>query len=117
MVNLDLIDAVSFSKGCYPGQEVVARTHYLGKIKRRCYLFSAASNNIKVGDPVYHPDYDEACGLVVDSYATAPNNSFALISVQVKTLNTPQLHIKTQDDQTIALQKEEMPYIVDTETK
>ncbi len=112
MVNLDLIDAVSFSKGCYPGQEVVARTHYLGKVKRRCYLFSATSNNIKVGDPVYHPDYDEACGLVVDSYATASNDSLALISVQVKALNAPHLHIKTQDNQTIALQTEEMPYSV-----
>ena len=117
MVNLDLIDAVSFSKGCYPGQEVIARTHYLGKIKRRCYLFSAASNNIKVGDPVYHTDYSEACGLVVDIYATAADDSLALISLQVKTLNTPQLYIKTQDDQTITLQTEEMPYIVDTETK
>ena len=112
MVNLDLIDAVSFSKGCYPGQEVVARTHYLGKVKRRCYLFSVASDNIKVGDPVYHPDYDEACGLVVDSYATAPNNSFALISVQVKALGPPQLYIKTQDNQIIALKTEEMPYSV-----
>ena len=112
MVNLDLIDAVSFSKGCYPGQEVVARTHYLGKIKRRCYLFSAASNNIKIGDSVYHSDYDEACGLVVDSYVAASDYSLALISVQVKALAPPRLYIKTQDDQTIALQKEEMPYLV-----
>ena len=117
MVNLDLIDAVSFSKGCYPGQEVIARTHYLGKIKRRCYLFSVASDTIKIGDPVYHPDYDEACGLVVDSYAIASDYSLALISVQVKTLTPPRLYIKTQDDQTIALQTEEMPYSVDTETK
>ena len=112
MVNLDLIDAVSFSKGCYPGQEVVARTHYLGKIKRRCYLFSAASDNIKIGDSVYHPDYDEACGLVVDSYVAASDYSLALISVQVKALTPLRLYIKTQDDQTIALQKEEMPYPV-----
>lgn len=38
MLNLQLIDAVSFSKGCYPGQEVVARMHYLGKLKRRMYI-------------------------------------------------------------------------------
>ena len=37
MVNLELIDGVSFSKGCYPGQEIVARMHYLGKPKRRMY--------------------------------------------------------------------------------
>lgn len=38
MVNLQLIDGVSFTKGCYTGQEVVARLHYLGKPKRRMYL-------------------------------------------------------------------------------
>ena len=38
MVNLDAIGGVSFQKGCYPGQEIVARTQYLGKIKRRMYL-------------------------------------------------------------------------------
>ncbi|MCH9675354.1 MAG: hypothetical protein K0U93_28205, partial [Gammaproteobacteria bacterium] len=40
MLNLDLIGAVSFDKGCYPGQEIVARTHYLGRIKRRLFVAS-----------------------------------------------------------------------------
>jgi len=39
-LNLDLIDAINFKKGCYTGQEIVARTHYLGKPKRRMYLGS-----------------------------------------------------------------------------
>ena len=39
MVNLDLLDGVSFTKGCYPGQEVVARSHYLGKLNQRMFLF------------------------------------------------------------------------------
>ncbi len=38
MINFDLTDGVSFKKGCYPGQEVVARSHYLGKLKRRSFL-------------------------------------------------------------------------------
>src|SRR5690606_24488531 len=38
MVNFELVGGVSFRKGCYPGQEVVARTQYLGKLKRRMYL-------------------------------------------------------------------------------
>lgn len=38
MANLDLIDGINFKKGCYPGQEIVARTKYLGKLKRRMYL-------------------------------------------------------------------------------
>lgn len=39
MLNLDLIDGVSFSKGCYTGQEIVARTHHLGRVKRRTMRF------------------------------------------------------------------------------
>jgi hypothetical protein len=39
MLNLDLLDAISFSKGCYTGQEIVARTQNLGRIKRRCARF------------------------------------------------------------------------------
>lgn len=38
MVNLDLLDAINYKKGCYTGQEIVARTHYLGKVKRRTHL-------------------------------------------------------------------------------
>lgn len=41
MVNLDKLGGVSFKKGCYPGQEIVARTHYLGKIKRHMYRVSS----------------------------------------------------------------------------
>lgn len=37
MANMDLIDGISFTKGCYTGQEIVARMHYLGKVKKRCY--------------------------------------------------------------------------------
>jgi folate-binding protein YgfZ len=43
MLNFDLIGGVSFNKGCYPGQEIVARTHYLGKLKKRMYRVHAPS--------------------------------------------------------------------------
>jgi tRNA-modifying protein YgfZ len=42
-VNLDLLGGVSFTKGCYPGQEVVARSHYLGKLNQRMFLFEGPS--------------------------------------------------------------------------
>ncbi|MCR2746932.1 CAF17-like 4Fe-4S cluster assembly/insertion protein YgfZ [Limnobacter parvus] len=42
-INFDLVGGVSFSKGCYPGQEIVARSHYLGKVKRR--VFQATANS------------------------------------------------------------------------
>ena len=53
MLNLDLNEVgVNFSKGCYPGQEVVARLHYLGEAKRRLFLFQSKSE-MQVGDNLY----------------------------------------------------------------
>ena len=53
MLNLDIDElGVSFSKGCYPGQEVVARLHYLGKAKRRLFSFKSESE-MQVGDNLY----------------------------------------------------------------
>lgn len=46
-INLDLNNGVSFSKGCYPGQEIVARTHYLGKIKKRMILAQVKNSDLK----------------------------------------------------------------------
>ena len=51
MLNLDLIGAVSFDKGCYPGQEIVARTHYRGSSKRRTHRFESAEP-VSAGDKV-----------------------------------------------------------------
>ena len=67
MLNLDIDEiGVSFTKGCYPGQEVVARLHYLGKVKRRLFVFKSVSE-IKVGDDLFCPSSKSArtCGSVV----------------------------------------------------
>jgi len=53
MLNLDIDEiGVNFSKGCYPGQEVVARLHYLGSAKRRLFAFESDSE-INISDPLY----------------------------------------------------------------
>ncbi len=53
MINLDLLGGINFKKGCYTGQEIVARTHYLGKVKRRTLLASLSSTQApKVGDDI-----------------------------------------------------------------
>jgi len=51
MLNLDLLDAISFDKGCYTGQEVIARTHYKGATKRRMLRFES-ERPVSVGDKV-----------------------------------------------------------------
>jgi tRNA-modifying protein YgfZ len=61
MLNLDLIDAVSFTKGCYTGQEIIARAHYRGKVKRRMQRFGTDYfDALKPGERVLLSDGREA---------------------------------------------------------
>lgn len=78
MVNFELVGGVNFKKGCYPGQEVVARSQYLGKLKRRMYL-----GQIDVAPPAPSTDVigrlgAEPCGEVVLS-APAPEGGGTLL--------------------------------------
>lgn len=71
MVNLDLTDGVSFTKGCYPGQEVVARAHYRGTVKRRMHLGKGQNSEMpQPGADVYClSEGPEPCGRVVNAVA------------------------------------------------
>ena len=57
MLNLDVLNGVNFKKGCYTGQEIVARMHYLGKLKQRMFVCTLTQNNneksIQAGDKIY----------------------------------------------------------------
>ena len=52
MLNLDLLDGISFSKGCYTGQEIIARTQHLGRIKRRLYRLQLPPGEWRIGQPL-----------------------------------------------------------------
>jgi len=68
-VNLDLVNGVSFNKGCYPGQEVVARLHYLGKPSRRMFLAEISTNDLPLaGDEITNNDGDIAGHIVRTQY-------------------------------------------------
>jgi folate-binding Fe-S cluster repair protein YgfZ len=56
MLNLDLLDGISFSKGCYTGQEIIARTQHLGRIKRRLYRLQLPGGDWRVGQHVHLSD-------------------------------------------------------------
>lgn len=80
MANLDRIGGVSFHKGCYPGQEVVARTQYLGKVKRHLYR-THAEGILTAGLPIYHVEAPEQpCGLVANA-APAPGGGYDALAV------------------------------------
>ncbi|NBS94756.1 MAG: folate-binding protein [Betaproteobacteria bacterium] len=65
MINLERVEGVNFKKGCYPGQEVVARSQYLGKLKRRMFLGSIRAAEISPGQDVYADGQAEPAGQVV----------------------------------------------------
>lgn len=80
MADFEKIGGVSFHKGCYPGQEIVARTQYLGKVKR--HLYRLKSNEcLQAGDDLHSPDNpDQTCGKIV-SAAPSPAGGFEALAV------------------------------------
>jgi len=85
MLNLDIDEmGVSFTKGCYPGQEVVARLHYLGKAKRRMYRFEC-SEELTVGDELFVSSSKsaKASGIVVRRVKLAAK-TICLATVEVE---------------------------------
>ena len=80
MANLEQLGAVSFTKGCYPGQEIVARAQYRGEVKRRLFRLHTADAAPVAGQPVFQPGASAPCGIVVNA-APAPGGGFDLLAV------------------------------------
>jgi hypothetical protein len=82
MVNFDLIGGVSFNKGCYPGQEIVARTQYLGKLKRRMYLAHIESAEAPApGTELFSADMEGQSSGVIANVAPAPTGGHDVLAV------------------------------------
>lgn len=92
MVNLHALGGISFNKGCYPGQEVVARMHYLGKLKRRMFrLAIEGTERPQPGSPVLRAggDASQPDGEIVDA-SLHPDGLWAALAVmQVGATDTP----------------------------
>ena len=87
MTDFEKIGGVSFHKGCYPGQEIVARTQYLGKVKRHLFRLSS-EQPLKAGDALHSPDNpDQACGMVM-SAAPSPAGGYAALAVVQSNFST-----------------------------
>jgi hypothetical protein len=112
MLNYELIGGVSFHKGCYPGQEIVARTQYLGKLKRRTYRFAIpAGANPVAGADLYAPEFgDQAAGKIVN-VAAASEGFEALAVVRSSSVEAGELHLGTVDGPRLTLL--ELPYPLD----
>jgi len=82
MLNLDLTGGVSFQKGCYPGQEIVARTQYLGQVKRRLVRIQADVDTApEPGDPLYAADLGEQTAGTVVQAVPSPAHGWEMLAV------------------------------------
>ncbi len=85
MLNMDLIDGLDYQKGCYPGQEIIARLHFRGQLKRSLYLATCSLDaEIKIADQIYTNDHENSGGVVIN--AQAHKDKYYLLAVIEKEL-------------------------------
>jgi len=122
MVNLDAFDGINFKKGCYTGQEIIARLHYRGKLKRRLYLAHITTESTtsppQPGDILYHEDIDpesQAIGHIVRCQP-APEGGISVLAVIVIELAGSGLKngkIHWQSATGPVLEPRQLPYSID----
>ena len=110
MANMELLGGVSFNKGCYPGQEIVARSHYLGKVKRRLHL-AHLDEAASPGDEVFAPEpADQAAGLIANA-APAPGGGWDVLAVVLNpSVEAGDVRLKRRDGARLAFMP--LPYPV-----
>mgnify|MGYP001259474211 CR=1 FL=1 len=110
MLNYELIGGVSFHKGCYPGQEIVARTQYLGKLKKRTYRVAIpAGASAAAGTDLYAPAFGEqSAGKIVNVAPAADGGFEALAVLQSSSVEAGEIHLGGIDGPRLTLL--ELPY-------
>ena len=94
MVNFELIGGVNFKKGCYPGQEIVARSQYLGKLKRRMLLASIEAETVKPGTEVFWSnDPEQPCGMVVNAERNPEGGIDCLVEMKIAATEGGTIHL------------------------
>ena len=104
MLNLDLLGGVSFEKGCYTGQEIIARTHFRGAIKRRMFHFASPTPPPMPGTRILVGD--QHAGDVVDAATTKEGSEL----LAVITLAQQDAALELETNRGVALQKLQLPY-------
>jgi len=116
MVNYDVLGGVNFKKGCYPGQEIVARSQYRGTIKRRTALASVAAglDAAHPGAELFHSDDPgQPCGMVVNAAAAADGGVDLLAEIKLAALDSGSVHLGAADGP--ALRILPLPYALPAE--
>ena len=108
MLNFESVGGVSFKKGCYPGQEVVARSQFRGTLKRRAYIARLAPSDsdapVAAGQELFSSqDLEQPCGLVVQAARSAQGPWLAIVSMQTSAAEAGNLHLGRPGGPALAL--------------
>ncbi len=99
MINFDALDGINFKKGCYPGQEIVARAHYRGAVKRRMYR-ATVDAPAKAGDVLYASDLNGQESGLIALAAPASTHAHAtevLAVIQIQSHACAEIHLGAPD--------------------
>ena len=117
MVNFELLGGVNFKKGCYPGQEIVARSQYLGKLKRRTTLVTIADAAAVAGGELYTvSDPEQPCGMLVNAAPNGVGGIDALVEMKLGAIaegSSAAGAVRYGSAQGAAVQFLPMPYVLD----
>ena len=117
MVNFELLGGVNFKKGCYPGQEIVARSQYLGKLKRRTTLVSIDNASAAAGAELFAvSDPGQPCGMIVNAAPNGMGGVDALVELKLAAIEegaaTPGA-VRLGSGDGAAVRFLAMPYVLD----
>jgi len=114
MANWDVLGGVSFQKGCYTGQEIVARTQYLGRLKERLFLAHADVPDVRPGQRIFSAIFaDQACGTVVNAAGVDGGVDFLCV-LQLSAASSDDLHLDAPSGPALALRS--LPYALPAAT-
>jgi folate-binding Fe-S cluster repair protein YgfZ len=96
MLNYESVDGVNFKKGCYPGQEIVARSQFRGTLKRRAFIAQSAAP-MAAGQEVFSSlDATQPCGLVAQAASDGASH-VAVLELQLSATESSSLHLGAAD--------------------
>jgi folate-binding protein YgfZ len=113
MLNYESVGGVNFKKGCYPGQEVVARSQFRGTLKRRAYVVHSEVQPQAGQEVVHEADPTQPCGLVVQAAPSPEGGWDAIVSMQVTAAGGGKLSLGGADGPVLVLQPLPYPLLAD----
>jgi tRNA-modifying protein YgfZ len=113
MLNYESVGGVNFKKGCYPGQEVVARSQFRGTLKRRAYLAHSPAPLQPAQEVFHESDAGQPCGLVAQAAAAPAGGWDAIVSILITASEGGRLTAGAAEGPELSLQPQPYPLVAD----